>query len=279
MRCCADNARMMGVFKPSNSGGPIDSVDITETTKFGEKVGNSPITWWVFTQENNAPELRDCTIPVETACRDVKHGVYKLKKNRIAFDSYEKYIDKIIAFANEYSQEIETIVEYVIWLNSRNILLPGVIFTYENWPSTRLGDLTVPNLGENYEEDDIGIENALLHVLGLGERNRLVLDLVYSDLEYEAYDRSNPENGYHAPVDINALVPQTTNRALSRFAEYFTNLLEALRLLLREIDRFFRQSTLLEKESFWQDMIFKAMEQGRVETDLWDFKEKLSFWD
>ncbi len=53
---------------------------------------------------------------------------------------------------------------------------------------------------------------------------------------------------------------------------------EIYRNLDMDLDKYRRQKSLIYNENFWIKFVLKSMEENRIETDLWDFKQTLDLW-
>jgi predicted HTH transcriptional regulator len=59
---------------------------------------------------------------------------------------------------------------------------------------------------------------------------------------------------------------------------YFTELRDSFRDILNEIDKRETRENIVTSDSFWRSFVIKAVSCGKVETEIWDFKQTLSLW-
>lgn len=254
-----------------------------ETTPFGEEIGTDEIHWWVFRKEPNLEELREKTDSVLECVQKLKEDSFSMK-NSLFPKSYSDLLEKIKEFTEQDSKEIHSLHQYVMWLNSRDILAPAILFTYRVWGSTRLSDRMMPIGADSIDHDQKTLEKCVEVALGLRERVGYTIDSVHSDMAADIYDSVFNSADAKAqwpvgdPVPKEKLITRCSNKVLDELAAYFEFIRNSLRNILIEIDRYKEQFRLVHNESFLTEFVKKAMADNRVETQLWDFKSTLEMW-
>lgn len=245
-------------------------------TDFGKEVRDE-ILWWVFKKEAQVEELWNRTNNTLSSVQKLKEDSFSLKKSCYP-ESYEELISKIKEFTESHSKEVDALYDYVVWLNKKDILAPSILFTYRVWGSTRLGDRTIKITATTIDDEDPEIINITTEIaLGLREGSKYTLDSVYTDISEEIYCSFEPEE---CPISVpkKELIFHTSREALDELATYFEFLRNSLRNILLDIEKYRIQTELLTKESFWRSFITKAMDDRRIEVQLWDFKETFEMW-
>ena len=118
-------------------------------------------------------------------------------------------------------------------------------------------------------------------MLGVSQRSWRTWDKVHGELQYEAYERLDPE-------EVNSdYVPAIPERRVARIAAieiydncavYFSELRRSLWNIVLDAKRTKQQFEIFNSEKFWQDFIPKAAKTKMSEPQLWDFKETLTIW-
>jgi hypothetical protein len=245
-------------------------------TDFGKEVRDE-ILWWVFKKEAQVEELWNRTNNTLSSVQKLKEDSFSLKKSCYP-ESYEELISKIKEFTESHSKEVDALYDYVVWLNKKDILAPSILFTYRVWGSTRLGDRTIKITATTIDDENPEIINITTEIaLGLREGSKYTLDSVYTDISEEIYCSFEPEE---CPISVpkKELIFHTSREALDELATYFEFLRNSLRNILLDIEKYRIQTEPLTKESFWRSFITKAMDDRRIEVQLWDFKETFEMW-
>jgi hypothetical protein len=252
-----------------------DDAGIAAITAFGEEVGLDEIRWWVFHKDEDVNLLKERSEQALASAQVLKEEASALKFRN--FGTYEGLVAALRQFADHCAGQIEEVLRYVRWLGERDRLCPALLFTYRVWGSTRQSDRSFEVAARVPEEDPVGVNHATDIVFGLVSRGFVTVESEYSELLSDAYDSMGPESA-GVPVDASSLIARTCNRALAESAVYFEFLRDSIRNMIIDCEAYLAQTNLLHLESFWRGFIMKAMEPGRVETDLWDFKTTLGMW-
>jgi hypothetical protein len=178
-------------------------------------------------------------------------------------------------FAEEHATEISTLRDYVLWLATRDVLAPKILFTYRVWGSTRMGDREPRfNLGERPYKDDIKRLTEI--VLGLTSSIGLT---VYFKAEYEiGADMYEMAEGTDFEIPVVKIVRRASGMAFDKCAEYFEFIRDSLRNILLDIDKFVEQRDFVNDDYFWREFIKKVTQTAKAEPLLWDCKETLTMW-
>ncbi len=261
-------------FEPRSSGKLYTSI---VRTQFGEEVENDEINWWVFKREHDLPTFRQKTQIALDSAQILKDAAQKVSKP--SYDSLEELNRVYENFGARFGKEIATILEYIKWLHQKDELAPSILFNYRVWGSTRMSDRTREVvLGDI---DDLQkVESLALIVLGLFYREQMTFDRVKSEIEYEEYEKIDPEtySGKEVYIDPIYVHRRTAYDALHNFADYFEQLRDSLRNVLLDIERREFQERLFTSDDFWRSFILKAAKSAKTEQKYWDFKQTLDMW-
>lgn len=251
-----------------------------EPTDFGREVGRDEIDWWINRKEQDTPELRDRTELAMSAAQTLRTRAIGLRGFEPA--SYDDLIAKFKGFAESCRAEIALLHEYVVWLDRKSVLAPEILFTYKVWGSTRMTDrridinfaLSTPN-----EEERSTILRLTEIVLGLSDCWSSAVERAQMDLLEEAYE-SGAQDDEEEPVQIptDRILRRAANRAIEECIIYFSELRDSLRDILIHIGKREDTESIVSSDAFWRSLISKATVQGRIEHELWDFKETLTIW-
>lgn len=244
-------------------------------TDFGKEVLPDEIHWWIFKKEDEISDLKTRTTEALASAQKLKEDSLRLSETYSA-KSYSDLTREIKAFTDNHLQEIMVLLDFVIWLQNKDILAPCILYTYRVWGSTRLTDFMVMVNSQNIDEDPEAVKVCTETALGLRVRYDYTLNRVHSDMLYELYE-SDPE-GYRSPtIHEDVLATRTSHKVLHRLADYFEQLRDSLRNILIEIELFNAETELLHQEAFWRQFVDKAMD-SKTENQLWDFKQTLDMW-
>ena len=250
-----------------------------EQTDFGKEVGRDEINWWVFKKEEQVEELGARSDNALSAAQSLKEAATKLKDNRP--ESYPELIASLRQFAEEHAAAIDQLRKYVLWLNSRDIRAPKILYTYRVWGSTRMGDRWVDLDAKKFEEETPATIRHLTEiVLGLVSSHLYAIDKAEYEIGEEIWSSMDPEEGSGTEITIPMarVVRRASRMIFDECATYFTCVRDSLRNILLDIDKFFELRNLVNSDAFWQAFVDKAARSPKAETQLWDFKETLTMW-
>lgn len=259
----------------------LRSVESVENQKRKDKefvieIGRDEIHWWVFYKETNPKELKIRTKEALVGLQKIKEDSVKLRDS-LQPKHYSELIEGIKNFCMDHQTEIQTLLDYVIWLNKKDPCAPSILFTYRVWGSTRMGDRTITTHNRN----EMDVIKALVEI-ALGLRNPyhgLTVVRVFSEIIYDIFESAYPED-YSKPITISeeTVVTRASQEILREMSEYFEFLRNSLRNILLEIDAYEKSMHLIHNDGFWRSFIYKVI-QNPIERHLWDFKETLAMWE
>jgi len=270
------NSEMEKIAYKERSENTVEIKEI-ELTEFGKEVKPDEIYWWVHKRETNIRELYEKTKKTLESIQRVKEGAYKLKESFQCI-AYRDLITKIKEFTEEYKEEIHSFYEYVKWLHEKDVLAPIILFTYRVWGSTRLSDRTIEIKSNNINKDIDKVKECTETVLGLRTRGSYTLVKVFLSIQADSFESGGPDYQYKYTTSMEKLIPVTIRKVLEELSAYFEFMRQSLRNILIEIEKYNEQRSLLYSEEFWVKFVKKAMEDYRIENQLWDFKQTFEMW-
>ena len=255
----------------------VENVEGVQRTDFSEEVGPDEIHWWVSKRETEIDKLYERTQTALTHLQRLKQDSANLKEKYQA-TTYAKLINKIKQFTDSHKEDIQVFLDYVTWLSAKDILAPSMLFTYRVWGATRLSCRRVPISSNNADEDLDVVKVCTEYALGLRSMYDYTIQRVYSNISYDKSNSIDPEYQGNISVPERMLIVRASNEILDELATYFEFLRQSLRNIIVEIKLYTEESNLLNRESFWNAFVTKAMASSRVENQTWDFKETLDMW-
>jgi hypothetical protein len=251
-----------------------------ELTDFGHEVGRDEIDWWVNRNEQDTPELRERTEQAMAAAQTLRTKAIALRGFEPA--SYDDLMAKFQGFVESCRAEIAALHEYVVWLDRKSVLAPEILFTYKVWGSTRMADRRIDinfALSTPKEEEPNTILRLTEIVLGLSDSQFSAVERAQMDLLGEAYE-SGAEHDEEEPLQIpmDRILRRTANRAIEECIIYFSELRDSLRDIVIHVGKREDTEGIVNSDAFWRSFISKATIKGRIEHELWDFKETLAMW-
>jgi len=242
------------------------------------EVGFDEIHWWVFKKETNVEKLLKKSEEALKSVQKLKEDSFELKKQP-PLKSYSDLIRKIKEFTEHHKEEIHVLYDYVVWLHKKDVLAPCVLFTYRVWGSTRLSDRMVRINANDIAEDCEMVKKCTEFSLGLRIRSRYTIVDAYWDILSDIAESADPEYQRSIVVPKQRVIAKTTHEVLDELAAYFEFIRQSLRNIILDCKKYNYQKELLFSENFWLNFIKKAMEDDRIETQLWDFKETFEMWE
>lgn len=257
--------------------GPHGFEEAPERTDFGREVGGDEINWWVFKKETDIDELGVQTQRALQSAQLLKQASVELR-NQLP-ESYDDLLSTLRSFAEHHDAQIESLCEYVRWLETRDVLAPSILFAFRVWGSTRISDRWVGIDVESFEATRPAIIRELaMIVLGLRSDRSLAYDRARMDIGNEIYESRDPEEATDVEVPTAEVVVRTAWSVYGECATYFTCLRDSLRNVLLDVEKRIEQNQLINSDTFWRKFILKAVETKKAEPLLWDFKETLTMW-
>lgn len=261
-------------FKPHQPG----EIHKVIRTSFGDEVGNDEPHWWVYKKEHDIPALKKKTEIALDAVSKLHHAADKVRSTyypstQLLYQAYE-------ALAEEHNNDINSILNYVEWLYSRDILAPIVLFNSRTWSSTRRSDRIIPVKKDDLKQKST-IEKLTLIVLGLIRMGWATIDQLRAEMQVEAFDNRCLDSfldGNKIRISEEMVESKTANQASHEFENYMEHLRYSLRSLMTEIGNRESQEHLLTSDDFWRSFISTAARSRKTEQKYWDFKETLEMW-
>ena len=255
-------------------------IERRESTDFGREVGQDEIDWWINRKEQDTPELRERSERAMAAAQTLRTKAIALRGCEPV--SYDALMAKFKGFVESCRAEITVLYEYVVWLNGKSVLAPEILFTYKVWGSTRMSDRSTDinfALSTPKEEEPGTLLKLTEIVLGLSDSHFSAFNRAQFDLFEEAYESGageDEEEPLRLPMD--RILRRTANHAIEECIIYFTELRDSLRDIVILIGKREDTENLVNSDAFWRSLISKAAVKGRIEHELWDFKETLTMW-
>lgn len=269
----ADKLMMEKRFAPH----PPGEIHKSTRTEFWSEVENDEINWWVFKRERDLPLFRKKTELTLVSAQALKEAAQKVSKSY--YDSLEELNRVYENFGEKFKKEIAVILEYVQWLYKKDELAPSILFNFRTWGSTRMAN-RIEEVTINDLDNLMKVEKFSLIVLGLIQRSWLTLDRVKSEIEYEEYEKIDPEtySGEELIIDPMYVHRRTAYDASNEFAEYFEQLRDSLRNVILDIEQREKKERLFMSDNFWRSFTLKAAASNKTEQKYWDFKQSLDMW-
>ena len=256
----------------------VEKGETRVSTAFAKEVAQDETHWWVFKKETDIDEFQKKTHNLLEQVQKLKEDSLSIK-NKFVPESYDELVYNLKEFASQHSVEINALYDYVVWLFNRDVLAPSILFSYRVWGSTRRSVRIIRVIGNSPEQDENNVKTCIEIIFGLRDRMCWSIYTIYNDMASDIADSYDPEDRPSSiSVDKRALLTRTSYHVLGEFAAYFEFIRQSLRNIMLEVDQYMTEARLLYDESFWIRFTLKAMADGRVETQLWDFKNTLEMW-
>jgi len=210
----------------------------------------------------------------------LKKASVKLRGRRPG--SYENLLSTLREFAEQHVREIESLYDYLRWLEARDPMAPRILFTYRVWGPTRMSDRWVEIAPDSptMPAGELARMSTEI-VLGIRKGGMRTYDYAYNEIGYDIYSSMDPEQlSGDATIEVpeGHVLARTARAAYEDCAIYFTEVRDSLRNILIDIEGCEEQRELMHSDAFWREFILKAVQTKKTETQLWDFKETLTIW-
>ena len=218
---------------------PLGDAEFTtpELTEFGHYVGGDEINWWVFKKETDIDELFNRTENALTFVQKLKIDSFSFKE-KYSPKSYPDLIINIKQFLEAHDKEISTLLDYVIWLNEKDVLAPCILFSTKTWGSTRCSDRDFEIYSNSImEEKEEILRQCTELAIGLQLRSFYIIQNIRNDINSDIYD-SDPEHYHEIPWTNITLITRTSHKILDEFASYFEFIRQSLRNIIFDIQKF-----------------------------------------
>jgi hypothetical protein len=255
-------------------------IERREPTDFGREVGRDEIDWWINRKEQDIPELRERSEQAKASAQTLRTNAILLRGFEPA--CYDDLLAKFKGFVESYRPEITVLYEYVVWLDSKSVLAPEILFTYKVWGSTRMADRSIDintAISTPKDEQSSTILRLAEIVLGLSDSSSSAFDRAKMELLGEAYEfGAGDDEGEPPRIPLDRILRRTANRVIEECIIYFSELRDSLRDIVINIGKREDTENIVNSDAFWRSFVSKATIQGRIEHELWDFKETLTMW-
>ncbi len=240
------------------------------------EIGKDEIYWWIYKKEPDVHELQGRVKQVLVSAQTLKEASYGLDGSAIT--SYSELILALVKFAEDHQDQIDDLLGFIKWLRDKDPTAPSIMFTYRVWGSTRRSNRGLGfDLRELNEDDPSWMVRLTEISFGLADKMGYHWDHFIADISADMYD-ADPENYHHQEIPEERIFVRTKDKVLKEFGVFFEELRDSLRNIELDIEKYLAEKNLLKSESFWRDFIAKARLPGRIESNLWDFKETLEMW-
>ncbi len=255
-------------------GGSLVDI-LEEMANSGREFIGDEIHWWVFDKETDLERLREKVGRALEAAHVLKKDSEALGyKEPSTLSDLHKLLKR---FADDHSNEIEVLHQFVLWLASRDRLAPAILWTYRVWGSTKRANREFEFNASETQPSSETVKKMASIVLGFLSEGHSVESVAESELSSQMYE-SGAFEGEEIHVDETRLIRRASELAYFECAEYFDFIRHSLRNVLLEITKFTKGSDFADNDDFWRAFIEKAIRTPKAETQLWDFKETLTMW-
>jgi len=235
------------------------------------------VHWWLSRNAEHAPGILARTVTALEAAVDLKRASVQLRFSPTL--TYGQLIQQLAVFCDSRETSIRQLLAYVEWLGTLDQFAPSMLFTTRVWSQSGridrrpapLRDLARPIPTQLFAW--VASETAL----GLwGRRAPLAeefIDSSYPGALYVSALMGHPEEG-----EAREYVEELTEMVGRSFRDYFADLRQAIANVSMECKAILGRDTLAGDEAFWRMVIGELRGSYRPETELWDVKETLAFW-
>ena len=242
----------------------------------GNDIGKDQMHWWIFKKEKDLSALERDTSKVLPAAKKMKDDARRLRRG-FELSSYQVLISALNKFVTDHESEILLLYKYVKKLARKNVVAPGILFTYRVWGTTQQWDRTSVNKAGEVTLCDDAREN-LETSLGLLQRSRPTAAWEASGMRNESdMDDSSFEKYLRSSNGARKWLRLTSDRVLESLEDYWDNVLQSLRNVQLDISLRMDVENLVTNPGFWSASIRRMMDYV-LEDQLWDFKETLAMW-
>lgn len=197
-----------------------------EITEFGKEVGGDEIKWWISKKETNIEQLRQRSQRALEAAQSLKQAADTLRGNR--FEYHREVVESLREYAEDHTQEIDVIHDYVRWLSERDIMAPHILFTKRVWGST--WSIFCPRM-----DDDQRYMFCPRIDVDAKEREEERRDTIHQFAEMVVGLRASYELDFSRP----SVVSKSSAEIFKGCSTYFTELTDSLRNILLDIDNIY----------------------------------------
>ncbi len=241
-----------------------------ESTEFGTEGGGDEINWWIHRKESAITELHNRTADTLSHAQQLKDDATALKT--ASPSTYAELISTLKAFADAHATQITNLYEYVVWLHTKDILCPSILFTYRVWGSTRRSERWVELSADSPDtENPMAMKKIMEMVFGLRGLVLYRIDSVELDILGDLATTIDPEDPAYSEtltVPESVLLARTTHETFDGLLEYFKMIRDSLRNVLLDIEKRLEPERLLKSDVFWRKFVVKAKGSKKSEERL-----------
>ena len=241
-----------------------------------DDIGKDQMHWWIFKREDNLAMLSRATDAILPYAKKLKDEAKRLKR-LLSPASYEELTSALARFVADHESEVTALCHYPKMLEQKDVVAPGILFTYRVWGTTQQWDRTsADNAGNAILSKDL--QECIETALGLIQRSRPAADWVEGEMRNESnMDDADFDEYLRSPKGARRWLNLTSIRVLEWHKDYWDNVLQSLRNIQLDIQLRTEVMNLLTDSRFWSECIRKMIESP-LEDQLWDFKESLALW-
>lgn len=255
-----------------------DRVETTLGRDFHRVHDADTVHWWLSRNAERAPEILEHTLQALESAVDLKRSAVLLRFGPNL--GYRQLIHQLVGFCNSHGASIRRLLDYVEWLGTLDQYAPSMLFTTRVWSQSGridrrpapLRDLSRPIPAELFTW--VAGETAL----GLWSR-RAPLAEEFIDSSYPGTLYISALKGTLADGEARDFLDELTEMVGRSFRDYFADLRQAVANVSMECRAILGRESLVGDEAFWRMAIGELRGSSRPETDLWDVKRTLAFWD
>lgn len=255
---------------------------ITEVRKnkksFEDRLYFKFITWWVRKNQEKIRIIKEKTEKIIISVKNMKDNIIKMRSGYLP-DSYIDFIESLSFFSDKHSTAINQLYDFVLWLKNQDEVYPAVLFSYQEWGSTRRAQRALLGIGANsIEPSEEELAKMIEVVYGLRNHRGLTWKNVYLDIITDLAENIDPEFFPGKGPSFEDVVERAIITCLVEFEIYMTKIRDSLQTIISEI-RSISSIETLKSNKFLIQFISKAKAVERLEHQLWDFKETISAWN
>ena len=237
------------------------------------------VHWWINRHAELAPRVKD-------RVQELIPLVVGLKRDAAAFSpppnvTYSRLVQLLAAFSSDHARELFALRDFVEWLNALDPHAPSMLFTTRVWSQSGRIDRSPGPLRDRPAGSDaeLRLRVATETALGLWGRTAPLADELLPDGQGPEGSCARSLTGTPDDSDADDYVREVVDRVLRSFREYFADMRRAVENVSMECTAVAGRAVLAGDEAFWKMVVHELRGSDRTETDLWDVKRTLEFWE
>lgn len=206
-------------------------------TDFGRETISHEIHWWIYQVETDHNELKERSLVLYEKFQHLRNDARELKTANP--ESYSEIVKILKQFTDSHEETIELLGEYVNWLAKRDPRAPCILFSKESkWSASEMSDRTFPVQAVITSENPEKIQYCVAVVLGLKDRLRLTAQTIFNNMDYDLWERLDPEIRHTRRIDQKLFSQNTAREVFEQFELYVKRIRDSLESILQTIERF-----------------------------------------